>query len=292
MELHKLAVFVDLAQTLNFSTTAARLFTSQATVSKQIKALEKELDASLFDRSHRQIKLTAAGKLVLPYARSLLATEKQMLTALAAQQDQVHKRLVLRAIPSIAQYKAFNLIAAFAKQHPEIDLQFAEAESDTLLPALDAGRVDIVFTRLFGDEAAKYATIIGETDHFAALLPKNHPFATAASVSVQALAEDSFLLLSDATYLYQPVMAMLKAANIEPKIAYTGQRIDLIAGMVNRGMGVSIMMAHAFDALAYPNVVAVPITPVQNSQLAFLRSRGEHTLASDAFWTFCQARIR
>ncbi|MCI1986408.1 MAG: LysR family transcriptional regulator [Lactobacillus sp.] len=292
MESHKLAVFVDLANTLNFSATAERLYTSQATVSKQIKSLEKELDVALFDRSHRQIRLTAAGRVLLPYAQSLVRTEKTMLTALAASRTQAHQQLVIRAIPSIAQYKAFNLIAAFTKQHPEVDLQFAEAETDTLLPALADGRADIIFTRLFAIEQSKYDVLIGETDRFAALLPKDHPLATAASVAVQELAGDSFLLLSAATHLYAPVIAMLKAAKITPKIAYTGQRIDLIAGMVNRGMGVAIMMARSFDALAYPNVVAVPIVPEQVSHLALMRLHGHHTPVSDAFWTFAQQHPR
>ncbi|WP_054736471.1 helix-turn-helix domain-containing protein [Secundilactobacillus similis] len=58
MDVTKLNTFVDLAETLNYTQTAARLFTTQATVSKQILALEKELDTTLVDRSHRQIELT------------------------------------------------------------------------------------------------------------------------------------------------------------------------------------------------------------------------------------------
>lgn len=290
MDIRKLATFVDLAATLNYTETAGRLFTTQATISKQIKSLEAELDTVLVDRSHRAITLTAAGQLALPYAQQIVAAEQAMTDHLHQQAAEAGMRLIVRAVPSISSYKGFNTIAAFTKQHPEVDLQFAEAETATLLPSLDHGDVDVIFTRLFEIQHSKYDVIIGESDHFVALLPKNHPLAKAQSVPVSALATDSLLLLSEATGLYQPVIDMLKAAGVTPKITYTGQRIDLIAGMVNRGMGVAIMMARSVSVADYTNVVAVPITPTVGSHLAFMRLHGKHTQASDLFWHFCEQR--
>lgn len=290
MDIRKLATFVDLADTLNYTETASRLFTTQATISKQIKSLEVELDTILVDRTHRAITLTAAGELVLPYAQQIVAAQQQMSEQLHQQAVQLGMRLVIRAVPSISSYKGFNTIAAFTKQHPEVDLQFSEAETATLLPSLDQGDVDVIFTRLFEIQHAKYDVIIGESDHFVALLPKDHPLATAKSLPVSTLAHDQLLLLSESTGLYQPVIKMLTAAGITPKVTYTGQRIDLIAGMVNRGMGVAIMMAHSVDLKDYANVVAVPIAPTVGSHLAFMRMHGKHSVASDLFWAFCQKR--
>lgn len=71
MNIQKLVVFLDLAKTLSFTKTAEHLFTTQGTISKQIIALEKELDVQLFDRTHRKIELTEAAKLLLPYAKKL-----------------------------------------------------------------------------------------------------------------------------------------------------------------------------------------------------------------------------
>lgn len=57
MEINKLRAFVDLAKTLSFSETAENLYTSQSTISKQIKGLEKELGETLFDRSNKKVIL-------------------------------------------------------------------------------------------------------------------------------------------------------------------------------------------------------------------------------------------
>ena len=68
MEINKLRAFVDLAKTLNFSDTAANLYTSQSTISKQIKSLEKELGQVLFERNNKQVKLSDYGQRILANA--------------------------------------------------------------------------------------------------------------------------------------------------------------------------------------------------------------------------------
>ena len=62
MDLTQVKCFLILSETLSFSKTADKLFISQSTVSKKIKQLEGELQVTLFDRGHRQIKLTPTGR--------------------------------------------------------------------------------------------------------------------------------------------------------------------------------------------------------------------------------------
>ncbi|KRK99667.1 LysR family transcriptional regulator [Secundilactobacillus odoratitofui DSM 19909 = JCM 15043] len=286
MDIIKLTAFVDLAETLSYTKTAARLFSTQATISKQILALEKELDITLVDRTHRQIDLTEAVRLVLPYAKTIVAAQAEMISTLKHQRQVQSMTLTIHSIPSVSQYRAFNLIAAFAQQHPEVDLHFSEAETDTLLPSLKNGTSDIVFTRLFDDQAGSYETLIEESDRFVAVLPKTNPLAQAKQLQVTQLKDQPFLLLNEVTNLYTPVMAMLTDAGITPKELYRGQRIDLILGMVNRGMGVSVMMAKSLDLSDYQNVTTVPLMPEYASQLAFLRVKQARTPASDLFWQF------
>lgn len=75
MDTRKLATFVDLAQTCNYSQTAENIFATQATVSKQIMALEKEWGVTLFARVHRTVSLTQAGTTILPLVKALLQNE-------------------------------------------------------------------------------------------------------------------------------------------------------------------------------------------------------------------------
>jgi DNA-binding transcriptional LysR family regulator len=72
IDIEQLKVFLVAAETLNFSETARRLMFSQPTVSKRIQDLERALKNPLFDRSSAQLKLTDAGKTLLPLARKMV----------------------------------------------------------------------------------------------------------------------------------------------------------------------------------------------------------------------------
>lgn len=61
MDIQQIQYFLEVVQSGNFSAAAENLYTTQSSVSKNIKSLEKELDVQLFDRSKRQIQLTESG---------------------------------------------------------------------------------------------------------------------------------------------------------------------------------------------------------------------------------------
>lgn len=102
MDIKKLVTFVDLAQTKNYSKTAERIFTTQATVSKHIMALEKEWNVELFSRAHREINLTDVGKLLLPQVKELLRVEQKIHQTINLQQTQKEQSLVIKGVPSIS----------------------------------------------------------------------------------------------------------------------------------------------------------------------------------------------
>ncbi|MCG4281035.1 LysR family transcriptional regulator [Lacticaseibacillus saniviri] len=291
MDTQKLATFVDLATTKNYSETAARIFSTQATVSKQIMALEKKWGIKLFTRAHRQVTLTAAGEAVLPAVKRVLAETQVLADKVAAQRLASEQTLVIKGIPSISQYQAFKIITEFTKKYPDINLKFSEVETDQLESALTHDRADIIFTRLFHPIQAKYTALINEEDYFVILMPKSNRLAAQASVKLEMLVHESFLLLDSATNLFDPVKTMLMQAGITPQITYEGRRIDLILGMLNRGVGVSIMMRKSFDLTNYKNVVAIPIEPKAYSHLAFVKQRNKHSQAIDTFWHFANQSI-
>ena len=102
METRRLEFFLDLVETKNYSETAERMYTTQGNVSKQIRALEKELDTQLFDRSHRRIRLTAAGEQILPFARTIVENEKQMEKGLLAFLNREKSMLKIASLTSLS----------------------------------------------------------------------------------------------------------------------------------------------------------------------------------------------
>lgn len=177
MDIKKLEIFLNLARTMNYSETAAQLFTTQGNISKQIITLEKELGTTLVDRSHRQIKLTSAGTIVTQMAPMILNDFHNMQQKIKQDQQYVDQLLRIVTVPSVANYRGLELIINFHTQYPEIKLDLTEVEGDRVLDTLKNGENGIVFARDFGKLQNKYDSLIVENDHFVCLLPNNHPLA-------------------------------------------------------------------------------------------------------------------
>ena len=147
MELRRLEFLLDLAETENYSETAERMFTTQGNVSKQILALEKELETELIDRSHRKIRLTPAAEQILPNVKKLLEEEKKMKAVLADLKTEHGQILRIQAIPVFAQYHVPELLARFKAQYPQIKVQITETEKKQLEKNLEEGECDVIYTR-------------------------------------------------------------------------------------------------------------------------------------------------
>lgn len=284
MDTKKLQTFVNLAQTLSYTRTAVETFTTQANVSKQIMALEKEWDVQLFSRAHRQVALSAAGAELLPLAQQVLTAA----TELEAKASQINltqvKTLNVQAIPTISQYPAFKQITDFANQHSQITLNFKEAETDEIMTALQASQADVVFARVLGEIAPEYDAIVKALDYFVVLVPSNHALSKRKAVTIADLSAEKLLLLESATQLYDPLFQELRRLDQEPTITYQSKRIDLLLGMVNNGLGISLLMKDSVDLRKFPELVAVPLTPKVKSRLAFLKLKTNHQPLVQQFW--------
>ncbi|BBM20155.1 LysR family transcriptional regulator [Lactobacillus pentosus] len=292
METRKLAVFVDLAETCNYSRSAERLFLSQSTISKYILALEAEWQVQLFKRAHRQVTLTPAGQRLLPQVKAVLQATDQLQQAITVQQQQAAQSLVIRGLPSLPQYQAFHIITAFTKRYPQIKLHFSEASVGELTTALDDQTVDLVFTRIFNEAPAAYDCLFNESDQFVVLVPKDNPLAQRAEISLPMLSNESILLLKVAVSPDNPLFATLQKMRAQAQVKYDGQRIELILEMLNQGEGVSIVMARSFDLTGFDNIKAIPLVPKVTSRMAFMKRPGPQSAAVQQFWEFATTYTR
>lgn len=286
MDTHKLEIFVDLSETLNYTETAERQFTTQGTISKQIISLEKDLSVKLFTRSNRKIALTEAGELALPYAKEVLAKYQAFTNALADYQTLQNLALSIYTIPTMANYKGLKKITDFLKIHPEVTLHLQESESNELFARLAEGKGNLIFARIFAPVSSELEAIEIESDHFVAVLPRTHPLANEAVIDLIQLQEDAFLTLKKDSNLFDPFIELCREAGFEPTIIYEGARIDLIMNMVASELGIAIVMEKTITTLTNQQTVIVPLKTNKDSQLAFIRRKGENTQASDIFWHY------
>ncbi|AKP66157.1 LysR family transcriptional regulator [Companilactobacillus ginsenosidimutans] len=286
MDLRKLKVFLDLAKTLNYSETAERLYTTQGNVSKQILALEKELNVTLFTRAHRKIGLTTEGTLIIPYARKILNDYDAMQVKLNDYRDAQNLTIELHTIPTMPNYDSFVLLSNFLKEHSEIHVALKEEESNQLMDSLIQNKCEIIFTRTFDFKDDTLESIVMENDDFSVVLPKNHQLANRKVISLKELKQENFLQLGDSTNLLQPVINMCEDSGFVPNISYQGVRADLIMGMVAKNMGISIMMSKTAQGFDKDNLVVIPLKESTNNELCFVRKKDHSSTASDVFWNY------
>lgn len=243
MNISHIAAFLSVVDTGSFSRAAEALYTTQATVSKQIQALEKELCVSLFDRRHRIPELTEHGKVFLAYARGFIQSYQALKEDLAHLSCPRSVSLSFVSIPTMAHYGLINLINELKSTYPSLQLTIDEREGSDIFSALESGEYELAFARLNNLDEKKYEAIELYRERLGVLLPAAHPLAERGSIPLRALKEENFLSLSPQTALYDFFIdACRQYGGFTPKIGYVSTRPENIADMTGHGMGVSLMM--------------------------------------------------
>jgi DNA-binding transcriptional LysR family regulator len=149
MELYQLRAFVAVADEGHLTRAAERLHVSQPALSGQIKALERDFDVRLFERSPTGMALTAAGRALLPLARQVLAAADDLKRASRQLKGEVAGTLRLGTVSNPAAIRLGELLAAAVARHPRLDLEVHREVSGAALEGVREGRLDASF--YFGD---------------------------------------------------------------------------------------------------------------------------------------------
>jgi DNA-binding transcriptional LysR family regulator len=136
-ELQNLRYFIAVADAASFTAAARRCGVAQPSLSEGIRRLERVLRCRLFDRLPRAVRLTEAGRDLLPRAREALAAIDALRPALARHATEISGVLTLAASPTLAPYLAAPALAAFARAHPHARATLREGSPG---PARRAGQ--------------------------------------------------------------------------------------------------------------------------------------------------------
>lgn len=283
MDIDKLRTFIDLAKTLSFSETAQNLYTSQSTVSKQIKALERELGLVLFDRTNKKVVLSEYGKSILNSANEIVTLEDKILLQTHNYKMNNQSQISLGTIPTFSYNSIFAKTMLYQKEHPEMNLTLQELESKDLFTLLDEGKLDLAFARSLDIDNLNYEKILIDTESFTVCLSKDHPLAKKEIVHLADLKDEKFIMLSNSSLLYQPVIELCKKAGFAPNISFVGDRMSSILQIVRSGQGISILM-HPEEK--EQNLVFKKLNPTMTSYLLFIRTKSKHSQVNNDFWKY------
>lgn len=279
MELRQLEYFVAVAEEQNFTRAAERVHISQSGVSAQIRQLERELKAELFDRSARTVTLTVAGKAALEHARAALAAAGAVGQAVGEVTDLIRGHLTVGMVIGCTLTPLFDALAAFHQAHPGVEVSLLEDSSDRLIEGVRTGTVDLA---LIGAATATpdgldALTIISE--RLVAAVPPGHPLAKQQQVTLRDLTAYPIVCMPPGTGLRTVFDQACAAQNLQPAITLQASAADAIADLAARGLAVAIL-SNSMAASHRDRLTARTIDDVDSPALLALIWKNPHNPAT------------
>ncbi len=242
MENFRLRVFRAVAQHLNFRIAAEELLLTQPAVTQQIKALETELGVPLFERANGRIALTPAGEVLLPFAEQLRALADQAVAAIASASGTTAGELTIGASQTIGQYLLPRLVAAFLRAHPKVKLNLTGGNTQSMLEALAAHRVQIA---LIEGPAMRSDVNVQPflQDHMVCIVPTGHEWA-GEEIDASELPRMKLVMRELGSGSRRIIEAAIEAAGLRLKDLDLGMTFDSTEGLlsaVEAGLGIGFV---------------------------------------------------
>ncbi len=177
MELRHIRYFMAVAEEMNFTKAAEKLCIAQPPLSRQIRDLEDELGAKLFERSPHSISLTEEGLLFRQYAMRILELESRSKDDISGMSKGVRGRIYIATVEGYGPHLLAGWISGFHALFPQVQYDFWTGTTDEIINRLHKGLCDLaVVMEPFGDPALGSVKVY--TEPWAAIIPKADPLAS------------------------------------------------------------------------------------------------------------------
>jgi DNA-binding transcriptional LysR family regulator len=293
MELRHLRYAIAIAEEQNFTRAAERLGIQQPPLSQQIRQLEQELGIPLFRRLTRKVELTEAGASFLADARAILEqVERAKSSAQRFSRGESGRIRIGFAGATYFQPEVTALIRDYRARYPGVQLMPEQSNTALLVEGLRTGEIDVAFVRPpIGGADGLNTQLLVEEDMLVAL-PATHRLSRQASLSLSALAEETFILFPRAISpgLYDNLIAAFHQAGFSPRLGQEAPQIASIVPMIDAGFGISLV-PRSVSQIRTAGVSYVPIAaPVPAAPIGIAYRQDHHSVALDNFVALAHAK--
>ncbi len=269
MELRQLKTLVAIADFKTFAAAADAVGLTQSAISLQIKALEDELQTTLFDRTRRPPVLNSRGRVLVEHARDVLATCAKIKAMGGA--EELSGVLDLGAVPTCIAGVLPKALASIQKTHPKLRIHVTSAQSAELAERLSGGEFDAVAL------TEPYSAIEGLDWHPFAREPLVviAPPQTTGTTDKEILEAGPYIQFSRNTWAGQIIARHLDDRAIKVQLGMEIDSMEAISSMVAHGLGVSVIPRPASEPLVPFALRAFPFgDPLQYRVMGLLERAG------------------
>lgn len=263
-----LRYFLAVAEQLNFTRAAEALFISQPALSKQIRALERQLGVDLFERDHQNVALTAPGQVLLEHARTVVGAWAEAWRAVTDAAAEERTTLTVGMSTSPGRGGLLPAVRSrFAAAYPHASIRLRHAGWEDPSAGLADGTSDVAFVWLPLPDQERYAwTLIAEEPRLVAFAD-DHPLAARTEVDFAELLDEPFLALPRSAGPLRDFWLATdarggRAARIGYEIASNEETYEALVG----GFGVVLVAEGNVPLISLGGVTAIPVTGIEPSR--------------------------
>jgi DNA-binding transcriptional LysR family regulator len=292
IDLMRLQTFVHAAESLSFSTAARHMQLSQPTVSHHIKMLEETFGVELFDRSAGVLRLTDAGRLLLPQARKLVRRAVELEQMMESIQDQIVGNIQIACSTTTGKYVLPQFAARFRKRHQNVRVSILRCTTEHVVPSLleAEANIGVVSYDVCGRSGLECQEFF--EDHIILIAAADHPWVNRQHIDPSELLEEPSLMREPTSGTRRVLLAELGKHDIaldDLNVFMELGNAEAIIRTVEAGFGVSFVSRLAADwALDRGSVVEIPVAGFDLHRQVYMvqKTMREANRAAEAFWGF------
>jgi DNA-binding transcriptional LysR family regulator len=239
MDFEQLKTFQQVCRLKSFSRAAEKMGVTQPAISAQIRSLEKEVGARLFDRDGGKVSFTAAGRLFEPFAEHCLQCHSHILVAVNELYRSARGEVSVAASEATSLYVLPRVFAQYKKHYTRVNLNIVRAEHLRSLEAVINRDVDFAVISMPVDDPRLVVQVIHRDDMVLAVAP-THPLATRALVKLDEMLKYPLLLLKQGRQR-NLLNSFFSSFDAQPRIAMEVDSSELLKRLICAELGMGFL---------------------------------------------------
>jgi DNA-binding transcriptional LysR family regulator len=258
MDFDQLETFLEVARHTSFSRAAEKRFRTQPAISSQIRALEEEIGAKLFDRSGGKVAITAAGKVFQQYAEQTLQARKTLLVTVAEMERVPRGEIVVGANEGTCLHILPEVFAEFKKLYPNVGVQISRLERAKIMESIIDNSVDFGVVSAPVDD--KRLTVVNiHRDELVMIAPPRHPLSSMKAATMAEVVRFP-LLLPKVGRTRDALENLFHERALKPKISMELDSSELLKRFVAADVGIGfIARSNVIEDVKAGVLAAVPM---------------------------------
>jgi DNA-binding transcriptional LysR family regulator len=247
MDTKQLRTFTTIVDLASFTRAARRLNLSQSAISQQISALEHQLGVKLVERTGTGARPTAAGDVLLYYARQILSKLDEAQRVLADYEHAGTGVLRIGAGGAACHYLLPSVLKEFRDRFPKLELHVVSGHTRLTLERLHEGELDIGVLTLPVSQPKLRILDLGR-DELVVIIAPSHPWAERKRIQASEFAGQPLLIYERRSQTFALIERVLLETGVFPQIAMEMDHLEAVVEMVRVGLGVAIVPRWAVRA--------------------------------------------